>query len=505
MMVLVTGCGKEAPEVQYTSAPAVESIIQSTDDRFRTDMIGGQDYANGSHMEVLEANPLTLTVFSSADPGSQSYENSFYVFDQLEGLTDLPIQKDINKRIREAAISWCESRPVPDSEVYTDASQETRDGAYYGVSSNFSFNYCDYLSGILNCTIDYYDPQTQEHSRYHNVTPLNFDLVTGEEFTMSALFIDGYDYRSAVAAGAMDFCRSNGLNPRDLKDIAYHSVFCLSANGLVIYPDSTYEDQGIARCTAITIPFSNFGSNWAISRSCSQIYENKNPGSFILLENKAKDLVTDSSDLYAVTAEDGTVTTDPRLSAVLSHTYPEDFPDGVFEKADAFADYYRPSTKDIESIRKSEDLYNIQTYDSIGTRIGSYCCVTLNALIRESEAPDISATRQYVYDKSGQAVDITDCFVKDFDINSIISGKMAEKVNALMDEGWTIENEIDMATIDFILGTETMTFSTTPLRRSRTVTASDGTQTKETACESLVVSAGYDEIGMENLTIFGLE
>ena len=305
LLCLLSGCGKEAIEVQYASAPEQETFVQARDDRFHTNMIGGQDYANGARMEVLEGNPLTLITVTSADPEATTYENSYYVYQQLEGLTDLPIQKDINKRIRETAISWCENRPIPDDEVYANANQETRDGAYYGVSTSFSFNYCDYLSGVAHYSIDYYDPQTREHSRLSYVAPLNFDLVTGEEFTMEALFVSGCDYESLVASGAMSYCKSNGLNPTDLKEIASHSAFCLSANGLTVYPDSSYEDQGIARGTPIVIPFSHFGSNWAISRGCSGIYDSEEHGSFVLLENRAENLVSESTDLFAVTAEDG--------------------------------------------------------------------------------------------------------------------------------------------------------------------------------------------------------
>ena len=112
--------------------------------------------------------------------------------------------------------------------------------------------------------------------------------------------------------------------------------------------------------------------------------------------------------------------------------------------------------------------------------------------------------RQYVYDKAGEAVDVASCFAEDYDTVTLISGKLAEQVNALMEDGWLIESEIDMASVDFMPGIDSMTFSTAPIRRSRSVTGTDGTETKEIVCESMVVNASYDEIGAENLRIFGL-
>ena len=504
IVTLLSGCGKENLTVEYTSPPDATVTVQDDDTRFLSDMIGGQDYANGSHMEMLEANPLLLDTVASASVTGNLYDNSYYVYHQLTNLIDVPIQKTINKRIKDAATYWCETRPVPDDEVYTSATEEARDGAYYGISTNFTFSYCDYLSGIMTRTIDYYDPETMEHTRFTRISPINIDLRTGEEFSLAALFVNGYDYDSAINTGAMAYCKANGLNPRDLKGIASSSGFCLSANGLVLYPDKSYEDQGIAQGTPITIPFSHFGGNWAISRTCSDIYDGGEKGACILLANPGENILTESTDIYASIAEDGTVTSDSRLSVVHTHTYPDDFPEGLFAQADAYSDTYAPSTKVIENLKKSEDQYLLQTYDAIGSRVGSYCCVTMNAVIKQSDEITITAVRQYVYDKAGEAVDVASCFAEDYDTVTLISGKLAEQVNALMEDGWLIESEIDMASVDFMPGIDSMTFSTAPIRRSRSVTGTDGTETKEIVCESMVVNASYDEIGAENLRIFGL-
>ena len=190
-----------------------------------------------------------------------------------------------------------------------------------------------------------------------------------------------------------------------------------------------------------------------------------------------------------------------KLSVKVTHTAPAGFPETLFEAADNYIKEYIPDETAAAKIRESETDSLRISCDIRGYYIGAYRCVTMNAAIKKSADVPITSSRSYVYDEAGTEVEIGSCFAEDFDINTYVSGILAASVNGLMEDGWTIEEEVDITDIDFFLESDSVTFSTLPARMSRKVTAADGTEQDDTRKDSITAKASFDEIGAANLTV----
>ncbi|HQC36095.1 MAG TPA: hypothetical protein PL035_03345 [Bacillota bacterium] len=459
----------------------------------RTNMIGGQNYAAGSFLSVLEKNRLSFQTVVSSHDGEERYENAYYAYEQIVGLKSNYIQEKINRRIMEPALEWCEKRPRITDELYAEQSDRARENAFYGVSADFSWSCCDYLSGIMTRSIDYYDPESRTHSVYKHVAPLNFDLRTGEEFDMAALFAYDYDYLAIISDEVLQYAVTNGLTLKGFNKFKEDLPFCLSRDGLVVFLDGRYASQGLAENTPVTIAFDAFGDNWAIERPCENIYEDEENRAYIMLRQSSLTMLSTEKVYY----DEG-----ENLSIRTVSSLPESFPAELTEDAEAFIDIYLPSANDVNRARYKEGEYLRQLFEISGERIGYMLCIKLNASIKKGGEIPWSATRYYVYNENGVEITLPKAFVQGFDYASLISSLIQRALDACAEEGWVSESEVGTENLDFLPDTEGIYFATLPVRMTRTVTAVDGSESVEIRNESLLLYATYEEIGFENLLLF---
>ena len=487
MLFLLCSCGKESLSVTNTSPGTDTSISEAAFMPKGTDIIGGMDYAAGKRLCFLEQNRLQIDTVSET-----SGADYYYVVSKVSGLMDKEIEAAVNDRIAEVAKTWCGMRPVPEGELAETMSEDVIKNACYGASSFITLNSSDYLSGVIARTVDFYDTETLTHSLLTYDYPLNFDLRTGEELSLASLFCSGFDYMSVINSGILSHAKKNALPMKDFDGIPEDSVFSLGEDGVIIYIDDNCENYGMPVGTAITIDYSAFGDSLVIERPCGDIYTEKEKAGFKLIRS------TEDSNASSETAffDEG-----DKLSVKVTHTAPAGFPETLFEAADNYIKEYIPDETAAAKIRESETDSLRISCDIRGYYIGAYRCVTLNAAIKKSTDVPITSARSYVYDEAGTEVEIGSCFAEDFDINTYVSGILAASVNGLMEDGWTIEEEVDITDIDFFLESDSVTFSTLPARMSRKVTAADGTEQSETHKDSITAKASFDEIGAANLTI----
>ncbi|MCQ2566648.1 MAG: hypothetical protein MJ194_07420 [Clostridia bacterium] len=484
---LLTSCGRENLSVVHESLSGSSTVSEASQHESLTNTIAGLDYSCGKRLCHLERNRLNIDTFSESD-GSLYY----YAISRVGGLTDNRITSAVNNRIYDLTKTWCSGRPLPEESELEGFTDDMISSACYGVSSVITLNCSDYFSGVLKRTIDFYDPEDQGHTLLTYYYPTNFDLHSGDEFSLASLFCNGAEYMQIINTRILRYASDNGLSVRNFAGIPEDNPFSLSEDGIVIYIDDSFEKIGLPAGTEITIDYSAFGDTLVIERPCSDIYIDRESAGVKLIRSSESSQIANETVFF----DEG-----DKLTAKVTHTAPEGFPETLFEEADKFIGNYVPDEKSAEKIRTTEGDYLRINCDITGYYIGAYSCVTLSANIKQSKEAPITAYRSYVYDAEGSEISVEKCFDEEFDVNTFVSGALANTVNALMDDGWTIEEEIDVSDIDFFLNSESITFTTLPARMSRKVTNPDGSEQTESHRDSIVAEMTFEATGVSNLVI----
>jgi len=107
---------------------------------------------------------------------------------EIDGLKDQRVQNKINQRIQQALDELIRSDYPAYRGINQIRNHDGHDSIEYSV--RLGYNQSNVLSVLIEKEYSYYD--------VHDQIPLNFNLITGEEITLSDLFYDGYDYQNII-------------------------------------------------------------------------------------------------------------------------------------------------------------------------------------------------------------------------------------------------------------------------------------------------------------------
>lgn len=230
MIVLLAAC-QETDKISAESSPErvaqpeVETQAQSSPPVERQHLKSAEETAQPP-LEPQAAQPAEITgdvklvsnneIYYSRQNGLE-YRNDIYIGTyesgrcaqgiHIEGLRDRAVQKKINDRIKEEALSLYQSGLPPYRGIYALLSGDWDEGLELQVDGTIYYNRANVLSMALKKVI---------MSRGDNIyitmhVPLTFDLNTGELIPLSDLFAPGTDYQKELS----DYV-SSGISDNEL-------------------------------------------------------------------------------------------------------------------------------------------------------------------------------------------------------------------------------------------------------------------------------------------------
>lgn len=238
-------------------------------------------------------NPLEIVETNSISNPESTEDRSFsYQYIQIKGLKDQAIEKKINDELITLYNDLKnQERPLPPYRgikvKIPQGSKIVQDNVYMSVAGSFN----NILSIMINKTTTYALPDEQgqvpdkslgyyENSQYvSEVKTLNYDLNTGEQFTLKEVFCDDTDYKEAINDYMQEYLSSNYAEDEgyyymggdiklveSFKGFVQDPQFVLYPYGLSLVLDHT-TPQFDTRFMAFTplIYFSSFNNTIAIS------------------------------------------------------------------------------------------------------------------------------------------------------------------------------------------------------------------------------------------------
>ena len=318
---------------------------------------------------------------------------------------------------------------------------------------------------------------------------LNFDLNTGKQISLKSLFVDGYDYKSAINQAVMDQIQQSGMteeendffsfNPGKLvapfDGIDDNQPFGISDQGIIIYfteTDPRFDTD--FQTLSVYIDFSKFDHQMAIEKR------------YVLSEENLFE--TDLRERVFTTWATG-------------RNYRSEYINGTVENARWSIQY--STLEDIQSPlllsmveRKKQDIENMTFEGSDNwadayinlTTIGRYKNLSSSMWVHNNNM-DWSMTDYIVLDESGRTVSLDEMFVSGFDYDAVIFKALSTATKSI---GTFTEKELKTVyddSLQFQLDRDLMRFVVT-------------TPNKDITLENIIWDIPYVDFGYEHLTLF---
>lgn len=318
---------------------------------------------------------------------------------------------------------------------------------------------------------------------------LNFDLNTGKQIPLKALFVDGYDYESVINQAVMEQIQQSGMTEEENDFFSYttgklvapfdgideNQPYGLSDQGIIIYfteTDPRFDTD--FQTLSVYINFSKFDHQMAIEKR------------FVLSEES----------LFETNLRERVFTT-----WATGRSYRSEYMSGTLENARWSIQY--STLEDIQSPlllsmveKKKQDIEQMtfegsdnwaDAYINLST-IGRYKNVSSSMWIHNNNM-DWSMTDYIVLDEDDNTVVLDEMFVSGFDYDSVIFKAL---VTAAKNSGSFTELELKTvydASLQFQLDRDLMRFVVT-------------TPNKDITLENIIWDVPYVDFGYEHLTVF---
>lgn len=415
----------------------------------------------------------------------------------FSGLKSLNIQDKINQTIKEE-VETLRSKLEPETiigyrgiKTLIGADSKVND-LYLYADTTFSYN--NILSIQVYGFSDIKPSNSKASESETNVfvsaaKHLNFDLNTGKQISLKSLFVDGYDYKSAINQAVMEQIQQSGMteeendffsfNPGKLvapfDGIDENQPFGLSDQGIIIYfteTDPRFDTD--FQTLSVYIDFSKFDHQMAIEKR------------YVLSEESLFE--TDLRERVFTTWATG-------------RSYRSEYMSGTLENARWSIQY--STLEDIQSPlllsmveKKKQDIEQMtfegsdnwaDTYINL-TTIGRYKNLSSSMWIHNNNM-DWSMTDYIVLDEDGHTVALDEMFVSGYDYDTVIFKALA---TAAKNSGSFTELELKVvydASLQFQLDRDLMRFVVT-------------TPNKDITLENIIWDIPYVDFGYEHLTLF---
>ncbi len=407
VLVLLISCNAELDK----RADNIEQIKDETDYSLK----GRAVYGPGEiYSGVL--NPIEIKEIIVANTEDQHYN---YV--QISGLKDKVVEERINRDIKkrfDELMNYTEfKKPMPFRGAQIFMQEDTK---VYGANLSIytAFNYNNVLSLVAYVSINLENP-LNGYKYMYMTDSLNFDLNTGEQFSLEDVFVNDVDALEIVNRGIYEdinslkgFHHVDGFSYYDLvspfKGIKHGQRFFLTPNGINIVIDYNNPEFNVDfASTVMEIPYSSCRGSIAITERFYNedvnLYtvEATEKCLFVSYSGKRKYEYYNSDN--ANTFWDASI------------GYPEDLSEHLLEeiKAHRFKqEAYVLDSANAEALNYVEQRINVQ---QAGRYLNVSCHVYFNSSNEYQWQEDY-----YVYSENGELLSIKDIFAADYDYLPII-------------------------------------------------------------------------------------
>lgn len=522
-ILALSGCGGQNA-VQDNNEDASETASDDIPGR----VTGGRQVFAPVELSYTVNNPLSL-YYEKITEGTNEEENISvnHQICTVSGLKDKNVEQKINDRIREVY----EELIASDLPPYRGIKKKIPENAlmaedYVYISEEANYNNILSLSLQRNTTYaipnengSYLRAPEGYYMNTEYVTDsrtLNFDLNTGEEFSLIDVFADDSDYMALLNDAVAEelritdaqeeeyYIRWGGIKlTESFKGLSHDQKFCVTPYSVRLFFDYStpqyYLDGFWAH--SIDVSFGNLNGEVAVTE---RFYDENEESIFISDEPAGKSLIYFGSNSESGNGENYK---DGSVMVYSMYRYPSVFPEEIKKTAEMLSvsdqtiiDQLNDMVNDSQS-EAGEEVYAYYEHNVYGNKIGNYYTIQAHVF---AGFRNFSVIRQemHTYDaETNRELEIADIFSPDFDYRAVLNEALKKEIinmGGLFKDGTRLtDDELSAETArlagnlkGFCLDANYVGFTTIEAELS------------DFRSMPLYFNIAYKDIGYDNLTVF---